>query len=119
MSSFEYLRSWFNNEGNREMYMNCAVVTISSQKRLGKRNLSGPNMFIANLGNGCSTAAGTDVIFPDPGANIQYNGNPSNRAPPIGNCGPVLVTPPPPPSTPPGNGDDPGTLDDGNNGKDP
>lgn len=101
--------------------MNCAVVTIGSQKKLAKRSLSGPNMFIANIGNGCSTAAGTDVVFPNPGSNIVYGGDPSKRAAPVGNCGPVLVTPPPPPSTSPGDtggGDTGGTADQGSNGKD-
>lgn len=79
--------------------MNCAVVTIDAPKRLAKRNLSGPNMFIANLGNGCSTPAGTDVVFPDPGSDVQYGGNSANRAAPVGNCGPVLVTTPPPGNT--------------------
>jgi len=77
--------------------MNCAVVTIGgSKKMLTKRNLSGPDMFIANIGNGCSTPAGTDVVFPDPGSDVQYGGNAANQAAPIGSCGKVLYTPPPP-----------------------
>lgn len=98
------------------MYMNCAVVTISSQKKLGKRSLNGPNMFIANIGNGCSTAAGTDVNFPDPGATIQYAGDPSKRAAPVGSCGPVLVTPPLPSTSPVNTG---GNDNTGGNGKNP
>lgn len=76
--------------------MNCAVVTIGGSKKLAKRNLSGPDMFVANIGNGCSTPAGTDIVFPDPGPDIQYGGNAANRAAPIGNCGKVVYTPPPP-----------------------
>lgn len=87
--------TWFNHEGNREMYMNCAVVTIGSSKKLAKRSLSGPDMFIANIGNGCSTAAGKDVYFPLPGSDVQFGGNAANQAAPIGNCGKVLYSPPP------------------------
>ena len=80
--------------GNREMYMNCAVVTIDAPKKMVKRNLSGPPMFLANIGNGCSTPAGTDIVFPDPGSDVQYGGDASKRASPIGNCG-AFVAPPP------------------------
>ncbi|KAF8535015.1 hypothetical protein BDD12DRAFT_894370 [Trichophaea hybrida] len=79
--------TWFNQIGNREMYMNCAVVTITgSKKNRLKRALSGPNVFVANIGNGCSTTAGTDLVFPDSGTDIQYAGDPSKRAGPAGTC---------------------------------
>jgi len=79
--------------------MNCAVVTIGGSRKLAKRNLSGPDMFIANIGNGCSTPAGRDIVFPNPGSDVQYGGNAANRAAPIGNCGKVLYNPPPPTTT--------------------
>ncbi|KAI5777364.1 putative endoglucanase [Geopyxis carbonaria] len=71
--------SWFNNLGNREFYMNCAVVTIgggrkhtkrapSAMSSLEKRQSLGPQIFLANVGNGCTTASGKDVEFPDPGS---------------------------------------------------
>ncbi|KAA8896078.1 hypothetical protein FN846DRAFT_966550 [Sphaerosporella brunnea] len=93
--------TWFNNEGNREMYMNCAVVTISGGRRrdlvwpeelnsFQKRAL-GPNIFLANIGNGCTTVAGTDVEFPDPGSNIERGGS-GKTAAPAGNCGKVVVS---------------------------
>ncbi|OAQ99496.1 hypothetical protein LLEC1_08062, partial [Akanthomyces lecanii] len=59
--------SWFNEVGNREMYMNCAVVNIQggkSKKRRGVAMSSRPNMFVANVGNGCGTREGKDVEFP-------------------------------------------------------
>ncbi|KAG5941072.1 hypothetical protein E4U59_001951 [Claviceps monticola] len=63
--------SWFNRIGNREMYMNCAHVTIESSKPpaggasfpWSKRH----NMFVANVNNGCGTLEMADVVFPEPG----------------------------------------------------
>ncbi|KAI5812826.1 extracellular protein [Pyronema omphalodes] len=94
--------SWINNTGNREFYMNCAVVTIGGKKKK-RRSISGtagrveekvekpalgPNLFVANLGNGCTTLGGTDVDYPDPGPNVERG--PSQKvAAPVGQCGAV------------------------------
>jgi hypothetical protein len=85
--------TWFNQIGNREMYMNCAVVTIGggSAKRdeLAVRGpddpfASRPAMFVANVGNGCSTVEGSDLEFPNPGPDVT---NVSQKtAPPTGSC---------------------------------
>ena len=72
--------TWFNHEGNREMYMNCAVVNIlSSTNYLGKRVsmkalASLPDLWVANLAgiNSCKTIEGTDPVFPDPGTDVVY-----------------------------------------------
>jgi hypothetical protein len=64
--------------------MNCAVVTITGG---ASSALDGPGMFVANVGNGCGTTEGTDVVFPDPGSDIVYGGDAAKRAPPTGNCG--------------------------------
>ncbi|KFA61187.1 hypothetical protein S40285_02189 [Stachybotrys chlorohalonatus IBT 40285] len=76
--------TWFNQIGNREMYMNCAAVNIAggNSKRAA---LSGrPAMFVANTANGCETVEGTDVEFPDPGPDVS---NVSSKAgPPKGSC---------------------------------
>ncbi|CAK7219398.1 hypothetical protein SBRCBS47491_003830 [Sporothrix bragantina] len=80
--------SWFNNLGNREMYMNCAPVTISGsaskkrdeteteEKSLMKRAAhtplnSRPKLFVANVGNGCTTVDSRDVKFPQPGPDVN------------------------------------------------
>ncbi|PWW78882.1 Lytic polysaccharide monooxygenase [Tuber magnatum] len=77
--------TWFNNQGNREMYMNCASVTITD----GGSGMGAPypDIFRANIGNGCTTQEGTDVVFPNPGNDVEKSS--TKTAPPIGNCGPA------------------------------
>lgn len=74
--------SWFNKVGNREMYMNCAQVTVGSDtsrmegfSAVSKANAfdSLPEMFVANV-NGpgkCKTIEGKDVNFPQPGPSVE------------------------------------------------
>ena len=71
---------------DQNRYMNCAVVTIGRGSSRIRRALSGPRIFVANVGNGCSTVGGTDVVFPEPGSDIQYNGDSSKRSNPVGTC---------------------------------
>ncbi|KAJ9481586.1 hypothetical protein VN97_g11885 [Penicillium thymicola] len=77
--------TWFNRIGKREMYMNCAPITVAggSSRRppeeLEKRAASFPPMFVANV-NGCTTREGVDIRFPQPGDNVEYKGEPSNLA---------------------------------------
>jgi hypothetical protein len=46
---------------------------------------SRPAMFVANVGNGCSTTEGTDVQFPNPGPDVTNVS--SKLGPPVGSCG--------------------------------
>ncbi|KAL5339850.1 hypothetical protein BJX70DRAFT_397319 [Aspergillus crustosus] len=73
--------SWFNKIGNREMYMNCAQVTIGgSERQQGFKAVSRaeafsslPPLFIANV-NGpgqCKTIEGQEVNFPLPGPSVE------------------------------------------------
>lgn len=71
--------SWFNWGGNREMYMNCAAVTIATAPgaaaRRRRRDASAPissrpGMFVANVDNGVCTYEGADVEFPEPGPDV-------------------------------------------------
>ncbi|CAG8000745.1 unnamed protein product [Penicillium olsonii] len=77
--------TWFNRIGNREMYMNCAPITVSggsskrSAEELEKRAASFPPMFVANV-NGCTTKEGVDIRFPQPGDDVEYDGEASNLA---------------------------------------
>ncbi|KAF7597127.1 hypothetical protein BBP40_009465 [Aspergillus hancockii] len=82
--------TWFNRIGNREMYMNCAPITVADgsveasggteDRVVRKRSTSYPPLFVANI-NGCITKEGVDIRFPNPGDNVEYAGNPSNLAP--------------------------------------
>ncbi|OBT56674.1 hypothetical protein VE04_03815 [Pseudogymnoascus sp. 24MN13] len=79
--------TWFNTVGNREMYMNCASVTISAGSGSGPVDISfssRPDAFVANVGKGCSTLESIDLEFPDPGPDITINS--LGTTPPIGSC---------------------------------
>ncbi|KAI4196479.1 MAG: hypothetical protein LQ350_006518 [Teloschistes chrysophthalmus] len=90
--------TWFNQGGNREMYMNCAPVTVTGggKKRdvedaqhyneteeygsdeIFKRDASFPDMYRANIDPTCTTEKqyGKDLIFPHPGASVEKAGFP-------------------------------------------
>ncbi|OLN80952.1 hypothetical protein CCHL11_10378 [Colletotrichum chlorophyti] len=84
--------TWFNNVGNREFYMNCAVITINGGTGTASTSFSSrPQIFKANINNGCSTVEGSDVLFPDPGPDVTRAS--SRTAPPSGNCGAAAPNP--------------------------
>jgi LysM repeat protein len=84
--------TWFNQIGNREMYMNCAAVDItgSGTSTLDDR----PEIFKANIIKECTVPEGTDVQFPDPGPALQVLSQ-ANLGPPTGECGGSPPTPEP------------------------
>ncbi|KAF2090284.1 lytic polysaccharide monooxygenase, partial [Saccharata proteae CBS 121410] len=64
--------TWMNKVGNREFYMDCAVVEIDGNS--GGNLCSLPNLYVANIEdvNSCATVEGVDPVFPDPGAKVVY-----------------------------------------------
>ncbi|MCJ1431626.1 hypothetical protein MMC27_000981 [Xylographa pallens] len=83
--SYTLAWTWFNKVGNREMYMNCAPVTVTAAA--GKRDTieaaplskraDFPPMFVANACGHCSTPDDENsvLMFPNPGENVQYAGS--------------------------------------------
>jgi hypothetical protein len=82
--------TWFNNVGDREMYMNCAAVSFTR----GQNQLDSlPTMFVANLANitQCKTTENFNTNFPNPGKYVQTE-SPLNfplKGPVGSGCGPV------------------------------
>ncbi|PGH01902.1 hypothetical protein GX51_04956 [Blastomyces parvus] len=79
--------TWFNKIGNREMYMNCAWVTVSGGSGDGFDSL--PEIFKANVlsQTKCGTLEGFDIVFPEPGSVVELG--PGGEGPPnrgIENC---------------------------------
>lgn len=82
--------TWFNKVGNREMYMNCARVTVegSTPGRHRRAQVTArdnafaslPDMYTCNLGKGCTTKEGEDVAFPEPGSDVANGGGGSTSS---------------------------------------
>lgn len=103
--------TWFNKIGNREMYMNCAPLTVTGNAGSASFINGLPNMLVANIGNGCGTTEGTDVQFPNPGSNVdQFNGATTVFKGPTGNCAAATGGAGGPKSTPAGSSAQPTTT---------
>jgi hypothetical protein len=97
--------TWFNEIGNREMYMTCAHVQIlgSSASRRSRSKRQGtftslsslPNIWRANTEglNTCGTTEGLDIVFPEPGPDVIYAGTRSSSSPLDTQTGCDTVTP--------------------------
>ncbi|KAF8852983.1 extracellular protein, partial [Acephala macrosclerotiorum] len=81
---------WYNNLGNREIYMNCASITIAAGSGSASKVpfTTRPDLFVANLKNGCTTVEGSDVLIPHPGPNVTISGTAKQLAV-SGICAPV------------------------------
>ena len=66
---YVYAWTWFNVIGNREMYMNCAPITITGGSGSDTTFNALPDMAVYNVGskNTCKTVEPFDVDFPNPG----------------------------------------------------
>ena len=75
--------SWMNHNGNREYYMNCAQVEIDNPSSGDKRSLDRlPNIWVGNLDsvNDCRVPEGTNVVFPNPGEDLEYGDGESSSS---------------------------------------
>ncbi|MBE3048193.1 hypothetical protein IMZ48_37945, partial [Candidatus Bathyarchaeota archaeon] len=70
--------TWFNKVGNREMYMNCAPIVADGEGGSESAFQDLPDMFVANIGNGCQTKEGLDLEFPVVGKLFERLGLPSS-----------------------------------------
>lgn len=65
--------TWFNKIGNREMYMNCAPISISGGSDDTTVYDALPEIFVANIPGECTTDLRGGVLgFPNPGAQVTY-----------------------------------------------
>ncbi|KAF9728518.1 hypothetical protein PMIN01_13346 [Paraphaeosphaeria minitans] len=68
---YTFAWTWFNREGDREMYMNCAPISVGGGGNDTTFLEKLPDMFVANLPRrACSTVEGFDYAFPDPGDSV-------------------------------------------------
>ncbi|KAF8852370.1 hypothetical protein BDZ45DRAFT_543166, partial [Acephala macrosclerotiorum] len=82
--------TWHNKVGNREIYQSCSPVTIVAGSEGAAPVVpfsARPDIFVANLGNGCSTTETTEVKYPFPGPDVTaaFRGTPDTLA----GCAPV------------------------------
>ncbi|KAK3492199.1 uncharacterized protein B0T23DRAFT_337443 [Neurospora hispaniola] len=65
--------TWFNKMGYREMYMACGPVQLTGEEKPGAKETFEklPDILVANLDNGCGTPENRDILFPNPGQNVE------------------------------------------------
>jgi hypothetical protein len=68
---YTFAWTWFNKLGVREMYMNCAPISVSGSGNDTAFFDRLPDLFVANLPNtACATPESYDYVFPEPGDSV-------------------------------------------------
>lgn len=80
--------TWISRIGNRDFYQNCAWVDIINFSNIHQnKDLDltfhnpepiGPPMFVAQIPGTCVIAEGYEFVYPEPGKQIEYGGDPEN-----------------------------------------
>jgi len=105
--------SWNNAEGNRELYMNCAAVSIKGSGSGSELNGDKyPEMYVGNLDGYCVAPERHEVVYPLPGDDVEVNHKLAEYKPPT-DCKTVSDKSKLSPPRVPG-----GALDEGNDGSD-
>lgn len=58
---------WHNRIGNREIYMNCAPISVTGGSTSSDKYESLPNPYFVNMDDTCKSQDSTDLIIPYPG----------------------------------------------------
>lgn len=67
---------------NKATFEDLVVSKLEARQNSALNSL--PDMFVANIGNGCFTTEGTDLAYPSPGQSVERLGKAT--VPPTGNC---------------------------------
>lgn len=93
--------SWQNKVGNREFYMDCAVVQVQGSSHHKKQSSydsmdSLPGIWKADLQSvtDCTTVEGDSPVYPHPGPDVEYGDGLDSSSPPTpGDCDAISPTP--------------------------
>lgn len=78
---------WYNKIGNREVYMNCAPITVTGGSESKDVFDSLPNLYLINLpATECGTQDTSDVVVPDPGKDVVTGALATFKSPTGSSC---------------------------------
>ncbi|CAN9293805.1 unnamed protein product [Alternaria alternata] len=85
--------TWFSKmSGAPELYMNCAPIEVTGGASDESAFNELPDMFVANIGEGCTSPQNFATKFPNPGATVE-KGATNDLEDPTGTCGATGSTP--------------------------
>jgi Lytic polysaccharide mono-oxygenase, cellulose-degrading len=84
---YSFAWTWYNNVGNRELYMGCSPITVAGGSGTDQTFASLVDMTLFNVGTGatCKTQDSKDLQFPNPGKYLSVGAG-ANLAIPTGSC---------------------------------